>query len=157
MQATACLSFPVSHKVRTFHIPIFVFLFIPKVIDLESVRFFFIDVALIIWFKMCVLLAHSTRSWWWNYHLKPSSRLFSVGLSPLTVEDPSSPQGSGGDGSLLVWHLPFDLFSMGDPASSYATAGIALRVVGVLKPPHHDKVETPRGGCSGMQRLKSHI
>jgi hypothetical protein len=35
---------------------------------------------------------------------------------------------------------------MGGPASSYATAGIALRVVGVLKPPHHDKVETPRGG-----------
>jgi hypothetical protein len=31
---------------------------------------------------------------------------------------------------------------MGGPASSYATAGIALRVVGVLKPPHHDKVET---------------
>jgi len=35
---------------------------------------------------------------------------------------------------------------MGGPASSYATAGIALRVIGVLKPPHHDKVETPRGG-----------
>jgi hypothetical protein len=26
---------------------------------------------------------------------------------------------------------------------SYATAGIALRVTGVLKPPHHDKVEPP--------------
>jgi hypothetical protein len=35
---------------------------------------------------------------------------------------------------------------MGDPTSSYATAGIALRVIGMLKPPHHDKVETPRGG-----------
>jgi len=43
--------------------------------------------------------------------------------------------------------LSDDLSSMGGPASSYATAGIALRVVGVLKPPHHDKVETPRGGC----------
>ena len=32
---------------------------------------------------------------------------------------------------------------MGGPTSSYATAGIALRVIGVLKPPHHDKVETP--------------
>ena len=39
--------------------------------------------------------------------------------------------------------LPFDLPSKGGPASSYATAGIALRVTGVLKPPHHDKVETP--------------
>ena len=35
---------------------------------------------------------------------------------------------------------------MGGPASSYATAGIALRVISILKPPHHDKVETPRGG-----------
>jgi hypothetical protein len=43
--------------------------------------------------------------------------------------------------SLFVWRLPFDLSSKGGPASSYATAGIALRVTGVLKPPHHDKVE----------------
>jgi hypothetical protein len=35
---------------------------------------------------------------------------------------------------------------MGDPSSSYATAGIALRVSGVLKPHHHDKVETPLVG-----------
>jgi hypothetical protein len=32
---------------------------------------------------------------------------------------------------------------MGAPISSYATAGIALRVSGALKPHHHDKVETP--------------
>jgi hypothetical protein len=31
---------------------------------------------------------------------------------------------------------------MGDLTSSYATAGIALRVSGALKPHHHDKVET---------------
>jgi hypothetical protein len=31
---------------------------------------------------------------------------------------------------------------MGDPTSSYATAGIALRVSGTLKPHLHDKVET---------------
>jgi hypothetical protein len=30
---------------------------------------------------------------------------------------------------------------MGDPISSYATTGIALRVLGALKPHHHDKVE----------------
>jgi hypothetical protein len=32
---------------------------------------------------------------------------------------------------------------MCDPTSSYATAGIAIRVSGALKPHHHDKVETP--------------
>jgi hypothetical protein len=32
---------------------------------------------------------------------------------------------------------------MGDSTSSYATAGIALRVSGALKPHHHDKAETP--------------
>jgi hypothetical protein len=34
-----------------------------------------------------------------------------------------------------------DLSGMGDPTSSYATAGIALRVSRALKPHHHDKVE----------------
>jgi hypothetical protein len=35
---------------------------------------------------------------------------------------------------------------MGDPTSSYATAGIAHRASGALKPHHHDKVETPSVG-----------
>jgi hypothetical protein len=35
---------------------------------------------------------------------------------------------------------------MGDPTSSYAAAGIALKVSGALKPHHHDKVETPSVG-----------
>jgi hypothetical protein len=35
---------------------------------------------------------------------------------------------------------------MGVPTSSYATASIALRVSGALKPHHHDKVETPSVG-----------
>jgi hypothetical protein len=35
---------------------------------------------------------------------------------------------------------------MGDATSSYATAGIALRVSGALKPEHYDKVETPSVG-----------
>ena len=46
---------------------------------------------------------------------------------------------------LLVWPLPFDLTAKGDPTSSYTTGGIALRVIGVLKPPYHDKVEAPAG------------
>jgi hypothetical protein len=37
---------------------------------------------------------------------------------------------------------------MGDPTSSYATAGIALRVSGALKPHHQDKVETLLVGTS---------
>jgi hypothetical protein len=44
---------------------------------------------------------------------------------------------------LFVWLLSLDLSGMGDPTSSYATAGIALRVSGALKPHHHDKVEIP--------------
>jgi hypothetical protein len=31
--------------------------------------------------------------------------------------------------SLFVWVITFDLSGMGDPASSYATAGIALRFI----------------------------
>jgi hypothetical protein len=48
--------------------------------------------------------------------------------------------------SLFVWLLPLDLSGIGDPTSSYATADIALRVSGALKPQHHDKVETPSVG-----------
>jgi hypothetical protein len=47
---------------------------------------------------------------------------------------------------LFVWLLPLDLSGMGASTSSYATAGIALRVSGALKPHHHDKVETPLMG-----------
>jgi hypothetical protein len=35
---------------------------------------------------------------------------------------------------------------MGDPTSSYATGGIALRVLRVLKTHHYVKVETPSVG-----------
>jgi hypothetical protein len=47
---------------------------------------------------------------------------------------------------LFVWLLPLELSGMGDSTSSYATAGIALRVSGALKPHHLDKVETPSVG-----------
>jgi len=36
----------------------------------------------------------------------------------------------------LVISLPFALTGMGDPASRYATVGIALRILKALKPPH---------------------
>jgi hypothetical protein len=38
----------------------------------------------------------------------------------------------------------------GCPTSSYATAGIALRVSGTLRPHHHDKVETPTVGTNDI-------
>jgi hypothetical protein len=44
-----------------------------------------VDVSLIIQFKVCRLLAHSTRAWWWGCHLKPSSRLFSVRVVSLSL------------------------------------------------------------------------
>jgi hypothetical protein len=50
------------------------------------------------------------------------------------------------DQGIFFWLLPLDLSGMGDPTSSYATAGIALRVSGELEPHHHDKVETPSVG-----------
>jgi hypothetical protein len=37
---------------------------------------------------------------------------------------------------------------MGDPTSSYATAGIALKVSGAFKPHHDDKAQTPSVGLS---------
>ena len=55
--------------------------------------------------------------------------------------------------------LPFDLSSKGGPASSYATAGIALRVTGILKPPHHDKVDhtNEEGKYNNVYEIRSSI
>ena len=50
--------------------------------------------------------------------------------------------------SLFVWRLPFDLSIKGSPASSYATAGIALRVTDVLKPLTTIRWIHQRGGQS---------
>jgi hypothetical protein len=41
---------------------------------------------------------------------------------------------------------------MGGPTSSYASAGIALRVSEAHKPHHHDKVETPSVGNKSTQK-----
>jgi hypothetical protein len=42
--------------------------------------------------------------------------------------------------SLFVWVITFNLSGMGGPASSYATAGIALRIIWLRKPHHYVKV-----------------
>jgi len=52
----------------------------PKEVSLESVLLPLVDVSLIIQFKACMLLAHSTQAWWWGCHIQPSSRLFFVGV-----------------------------------------------------------------------------
>jgi hypothetical protein len=53
--------------------------------------------------------------------------------------------------SLFIWLLPLDLPGLGGPTSSYATAGIALRVLGALKPHHHNKVRIASVGV-GMHQ-----
>jgi hypothetical protein len=37
------------------------------------------------------------------------------------------------------------MFAKSEPTSSYATGGIALRVIGVHKLTYHNKVEAPSG------------
>jgi hypothetical protein len=56
--------------------------------------------------------------------------------------------------SLFVWLLPLDLSGLGGPTSSYATAGIALRVSGALKPHHHDKVRIESVGKLSIKKSK---
>jgi hypothetical protein len=55
--------------------------------------------------------------------------------------------------SFLVRNLTLDLSGLGDSASSYATAGIALEIIGARKPHRHDKAETPPGGLELIRLL----
>jgi len=48
--------------------------------------------------------------------------------------------------SLFLWFITFDLSGLGDRASSYPTAGLALRIIWPHKPHHYVKVGTPSGG-----------
>jgi hypothetical protein len=48
--------------------------------------------------------------------------------------------------SLSVWVITFDLSGKGDPASRYATAGVALGILWPRKHHHHVKVRIPPGG-----------
>jgi hypothetical protein len=52
--------------------------------------------------------------------------------------------------SLFVWVITFDLSGIGAPACSYATAGIALRILWPHKPRHFVKVEIPSAGTINM-------
>ena len=71
------------------------------------------------------------------------------GLLSLAFDCPQSTYKAAGV-SRFVWLLSFDLSDMGDPASSCATVGIALGVIGTRKPLYHYKVETRQRGISGM-------
>jgi hypothetical protein len=69
-----------------------------------------------------------------------------MSLLPVSGEfllDFPSPRHLSSSGS-----YPLDLSSLGDPAGSNATAGLALRVTGTLKPLYHGKVEIPTKGLS---------
>jgi hypothetical protein len=48
--------------------------------------------------------------------------------------------------SLFVWVITFDLSFVGDLASSYATAGLALTIIWPHKPRHYVTVGTYSGG-----------
>jgi hypothetical protein len=54
--------------------------------------------------------------------------------------------------SLFVWLPPLNLSGLSGPTSSYATAGIALRVSGALKPHHHDKVRIASVGFRDIRK-----
>jgi hypothetical protein len=59
--------------------------------------------------------------------------------------------------SFFVSILPLDLSGLGGLNSSYATAGIALRVSGALKPPYHDKVRIASVGHDVPGTLKTAV
>jgi hypothetical protein len=59
--------------------------------------------------------------------------------------------------SLFVQILMLDLSSLGHITSGYATAGVALNIIGSHKPLHHGKVETPSGGGGGEEGQRTLI
>jgi hypothetical protein len=81
-----------------------------------------------------------------------STNLF---LQDWDVNPMPNPQPGGPGCLVLVWNLTLDLSGLGDPASSYATAGIALEIIGARKRHRHDKAETPPGGCAEVNFRKS--
>jgi hypothetical protein len=56
--------------------------------------------------------------------------------------------------SLLVCNLTLNLSGLGDPASSYATVGIALEIIGARKP-HRHKAETLPGGQKSIKTVNN--
>ena len=72
---------PYALSILTFQNSILVVHFMPEGLPLESVRSLLISVSLIIIFKVCRLLAYSTRSQWWGCHLSLWASWFSVGVS----------------------------------------------------------------------------
>ena len=56
--------------------------------------------------------------------------------------------------SLFVWVIIFDLSGLGYPASSYSTAGLALRIIWPHKPHDYVKIETTSGGNTAWDIVK---
>jgi hypothetical protein len=86
--------------------------------------------------KFVLLLEHCSPLWTLASNTIFSCIVFSTNLflRDWDVNPMPNPQPGGpGCVSLLVWNLTLDLSSLGDPASSYATAVIALEIIGARK------------------------
>jgi hypothetical protein len=92
-----------------------------------------------------LLIDHYSPLWSLASNTNFSCIVFSTNLflRDYDVNPMPNPQ-PGAPGCLLVWNLTLDLSGLGDPASSYATVGIALEIIGARKPHRHDKADTPQ-------------
>jgi hypothetical protein len=96
-------------------------------------------VCMYVWMYVCILRSIEVSEAW--FQISRHLCFFTVrGLQPLAQHPTWRTMVS-----LLVWIIPFDLSGLGDSSNSYATAGIALRVIWPRKPHHYVKVETPSG------------
>jgi hypothetical protein len=82
--------------------------------------------------------------WWTLQSLKVSQQLKL--LTGWDRQPHAQPQTCRARVSLFVWTITFDLSGMGDPTSTYGTAGIALRIIWPRMPHHYVKVGILTGG-----------
>jgi hypothetical protein len=81
------------------------------------------------------------------YFSKPSVEVLKqIQVLQTGVSPTPNLQSEGPEYPFFVWVITFDLSSMGAPASSYATAGIDLRILSPRKPRHYVKVGIPSAG-----------
>jgi hypothetical protein len=84
------------------------------------------------------------------YDLEPAQASFALRFKSLRMTLlPAAEEFLSKFPSSRYLYLPdscsLDLFGLGDPAGSNATAGLALRVTGTHKPLHYDKMWIPSG------------
>ena len=57
--------------------------------------------------------------------------------------------------TLFIWVITFDLSSQNDPASSYVTAGLVLRIIWPLRPHYYAKLGTFSGAIVFLSQRKN--